>query len=458
MTKTVAEKPSKKSQETSFASETYKSSSKTPPSSSSKQSAAYDPYGRREESTRGGVESSDGQSKSGFKSPGSSSAAAAVSKSSSTTSPPTTSSAAATYQTEGAKLAEAQRAALEAAMQQQSHKDMLGAYRPSPVFPSLSGLSGLSPYHHPGLAGLDAATAAALGAFRHPAYSAAAHLGYPPVSLGLSLASYQQALSAASYGRLATGKPTGDSVCRDPYCTGCPSAMAAASQAAVTSSSTSPITTSSSCPAGCTQCDHIIRTTAGMNSNSSSLAVMSSAQSSSLSTVSSTPSTIVTSTAQSPDSVASRPYVCNWIAADHYCGKRFTSSEELLQHLRTHTSLSVPSAAPSSAEQNLSSPSYSPLLNPSLHPHSHLLAASSALHRTYPTPPLSPLSMARYHPYSKPPTSASPHLSAAAAIPPPPPNPLLSLHHPYAGLGAYYSTHPYSLYSQRMLAGAGVLP
>lgn len=359
-------------------------------------------------------------------------------------------------------------------MQQQSHlsKDIqsLGAYRPSPVFPSLSGLSGLSPYHHPGLAGLDAATAAALGAFRHPAYSAAAHLGYPPVSLGLSLASYQQALSAASYGRLAKNPADPMSVCRDPYCTGCPSSsVLAASQsahAAVTSSSSSPVTSSSanSCPAGCNQCDHI-RTTAS-SSLAAGSSVTSSAQSSHLSTVSSVPSTIVTSTA-SPDSaasIASRPYVCNWIAADHYCGKRFTSSEELLQHLRTHTSLSVPTAVPASSEP-LSSPlgssNYSPLLNPSLHPHSHLLAASSALHRTYPTPPLSPLSMARYHPYSKAPTSASPLSAAAAAsiAPPPPPNPLLSLHHPYAGLGAYYSTHPYSLYSQRMLAGAGgVLP
>ena len=186
--------------------------------------------------------------------------------------------------------------------------------------------------------------------------------------------------------------------------------------------------------------------------------------------------------------------MCNWIAGDNYCGKRFTSSEELLQHLRTHTSLAVPASESAASAAS----SYSSLLNPALHPHSHLLASSSALHRTYPTPPLSPLSMARYHPYSKPPSaSVLPSLST-------PPNPLLSLtaaaatqsqlaalgaaggslnplaslggHNPlsayaaaaaaaaasasnplagHPSLGAYY-THPYSLYSQRL--GAGVLP
>lgn len=31
---------------------------------------------------------------------------------------------------------------------------------------------------------------------------------------------------------------------------------------------------------------------------------------------------------------AQRPYVCNWIVGENYCGKRYPSSEELLQHLR----------------------------------------------------------------------------------------------------------------------------
>ena len=35
------------------------------------------------------------------------------------------------------------------------------------------------------------------------------------------------------------------------------------------------------------------------------------------------------------------PYICNWMAGRDYCGKRYTSAEELLVHLKTHTSLSV---------------------------------------------------------------------------------------------------------------------
>lgn len=361
------------------------------------------------------------EDKSGFKSPGSKTSAA---------SPSVPSATASAFTAADTKLSEAQRAALDAltAQQQQLAKDMsplsasLGAYR-APMFPSLPGL-------HPGaygLPGLDPATAAALGAFRHPAYPSP--MAYPPTSLGLTLA-YQQALT--SYGRLGhpmAGKS--DQVCRDPYCAGCPSSLPVSAP-----SSTSP--SGGPCPAGCNQCDH--QKTSLASSTSTATAT------------SSAPS--ITSTASvSPSLASSRPYVCNWIAGDQYCGKRFTSSEELLQHLRTHTSLSVP---PTPSVES----SYSSLLNPTL-AHSHLLASSAALHRTYPTPPLSPLSMARYHPYSKP-SAASP-LTAPSAAPPAGPSPMLSLHNPYAAaaaaasLGAYYS-HPYSLYSQRMLAGAGVLP
>ena len=35
------------------------------------------------------------------------------------------------------------------------------------------------------------------------------------------------------------------------------------------------------------------------------------------------------------------PYICNWMAGRDYCGKRFTSAEELLVHLKTHTNLSA---------------------------------------------------------------------------------------------------------------------
>ncbi|XP_037071396.1 zinc finger protein Noc-like [Pollicipes pollicipes] len=79
------------------------------------------------------------------------------------------------------------------------------------------------------------------------------------------------------------------------------------------------------------------------------------------------------------------PVVCSWMADGRYCGKRFASTEELMQHLRSHTSHRSPFAPA----------------------------------------PLSPLSAARYHPYSKP---ASLALAAAAQ--------------PGSLAGAYYA--PYS--------------
>ena len=90
-------------------------------------------------------------------------------------------------------------------------------------------------------------------------------------------------------------------------------------------------------------------------------------------------------------SAAPRPYVCNWIAADQYCGKKFATSDELLQHLRTHTNLSTSEA------------SGAPTTQPA--------PAHPLLHRNYPTPPLSPLSAARYHPYAK---QSAPNLNPAA--------------------------------------------
>ena len=34
-------------------------------------------------------------------------------------------------------------------------------------------------------------------------------------------------------------------------------------------------------------------------------------------------------------SLGERPFVCNWL----FCGKRFTRSDELQRHLRTHTGM-----------------------------------------------------------------------------------------------------------------------
>lgn len=40
------------------------------------------------------------------------------------------------------------------------------------------------------------------------------------------------------------------------------------------------------------------------------------------------------------------PYVCNWVAGSKHCGKSFTTSEDLFQHLRTHTQSGSQSSFP----------------------------------------------------------------------------------------------------------------
>ena len=40
------------------------------------------------------------------------------------------------------------------------------------------------------------------------------------------------------------------------------------------------------------------------------------------------------------------PFICNWVQDSKNCGKNFTTSEELLQHLRTHTSAANASSTP----------------------------------------------------------------------------------------------------------------
>lgn len=155
-----------------------------------------------------------------------------------------------------------------------------------------------------------------------------------------------------NYGRLKSAGSSAESmipICRDPYCTSCQLSshlLAASAQ------------NGKPCPPGCTQCDIKSPNFLSGNHGNTLAAAYAQAQLAALAAAS------------------QMPYICSWIGGDAtYCGKRFLTSEELLQHLRTHTSSES-------------------LLNVSAH---------SLLNRTYPTPPLSPLSTARYHPYSKPP-------------------------------------------------------
>lgn len=196
-------------------------------------------------------------------------------------------------------------------------------------------------------------------------------------------------------------------VCRDPYCTGC-----SLSSHLLGGGSTTVKTTS--CPAGCTQCDHATSKASSYLGHNPAAAAYAHAQLAALAAAS------------------HLPYVCNWISGDaSYCGKRFSSSDELLTHLRTHTS--VGSVSEASALSMLSASTGLPPTHP-------------LLHRTYPTPPLSPLATARYHPYSKPsllpPSLTSSHLSS------------FPIGHP--GLPPYLS--PYSLYGPRLGATPGMHP
>ncbi|XP_041117611.1 zinc finger protein 503-like [Polyodon spathula] len=130
------------------------------------------------------------------------------------------------------------------------------------------------------------------------------------------------------------------------------------------------------------------------------------------------------------------PHVCNWVSANGPCDKRFSSSEELLNHLRTHTAFT-------GTEKLISGyPSSSSLASAA--------AAAMACHMHMPPTgaPGSPSTLAlrsphhalglssRYHPYSKSP------LPTGAPVPVP------------AATGPYYS--PYALYGQRLTTASAL--
>ncbi|KAK9729906.1 hypothetical protein QE152_g15710 [Popillia japonica] len=259
-----------------------------------------------------------------------------------------------------------------------------------------------------------------LGTFKPGALPpSSAFLGaYPPpgIPLGMdlmasSLMSQHHALKSSGlspYLNYARMKNPSDlvPVCRDPYCTGC--SLSSHLLGSAVSAKTA------SCPAGCTQCDHATSKASSYLGHNPAAAAYAHAQLAALAAAS------------------HLPYVCNWISGDaSYCGKRFSSSDELLTHLRTHTS--VGSVSEASALSMLSASTGLPPTHP-------------LLHRTYPTPPLSPLATARYHPYSKP-SLLPPTLTSS-------PLTTFSLGHP--GLPPYLS--PYSLYGPRLGATPGMHP
>ncbi|KAJ8408604.1 hypothetical protein AAFF_G00252390 [Aldrovandia affinis] len=120
------------------------------------------------------------------------------------------------------------------------------------------------------------------------------------------------------------------------------------------------------------------------------------------------------------------PHACNWVSAGGPCDKRFSSSEELLAHLRTHTALpSMEGKLLSAYAPSVSSASSSCHLH--LPPQGSPSLASSFSLRAPPG-----LGLARYHPYTK------VHLPAGPSLP------MASLQ----ASSPYYS--PYAFYSQRL--------
>ncbi|CAK1599148.1 unnamed protein product [Parnassius mnemosyne] len=218
-----------------------------------------------------------------------------------------------------------------------------------------------------------------------PVTSSAFLSGLPPSGFPLPMDLMTSSLMAAQHHALKNGlnpylayarmkAPGSDmGICRDPYCTGC--------------SLSSHLLKSAVCPAGCAQCDHT-KTPFSLPSGHPAAAAYAHAQLAALAAAS------------------QLPFVCSWMAGDSaYCGKRFATSDELLQHLRSHTA---------SGE---SSPSLS-----------MLSATHPLLQRTYPTPPLSPLTP-RFHPYSKP-----SHMVSSPPLPFPLP--------PHPSLAAYFPSYP----------------
>ncbi|KAK9530295.1 hypothetical protein VZT92_011805 [Zoarces viviparus] len=132
------------------------------------------------------------------------------------------------------------------------------------------------------------------------------------------------------------------------------------------------------------------------------------------------------------------PHICNWVSANGPCDKRFSSSEELLGHLRTHTAFAgtekLISGYPGSS--SLANAAAAAAMACHMHmPHNGSPGSPGTLALRGPHHPLGLSS--RYHPYSK-----SPMHTPGAPVPMP------------AATGAYYS--PYAFYGQRLTTASAL--
>ena len=166
-----------------------------------------------------------------------------------------------------------------------------------------------------------------------------------------------------------------------------------------------------------------------------------------------------TAAGASATATAGGPYICNWMnGREGYCGKRHTSAEELLQHLRTHTNLSTTDSA------SLLSGAAPSLYSPGLFGGAGSAAAAANLHRSYAAnSALSSLAASnRFHPYGKPGGAAGlgsaipPTLGLGAlGLPPSLPPSLAGLGAGAAAAAAYNPASLYaSLYGSRLAGGS----
>merc|ERR1712130_808612 len=125
------------------------------------------------------------------------------------------------------------------------------------------------------------------------------------------------------------------------------------------------------------------------------------------------------------------PYICNWMNGRDYCGKRYTSAEELLVHLKTHTNLSASDSAllnPSSAYAGLFAQS--------------LMRQGGGGGQILPS--AMSLQASRYSPYQRPGAPLPPSLSSLGGLG----SPLAGLPPSLASLG--YPASLYALYGARL--------
>lgn len=301
---------------------------------------------------------------------------------------------------------------------------------PYPSVPGFAGLSGF-PHPYPGFPYLGHGLPGELSSSIPYPSSLTAHAGLYSSSSAAAAMALAQSQAAAlkhasalsspyvTYTRVRTpsGSTTLVPVCRDPYCSNCQLTM-----------QTQHLSSQCTAP-GCAQCAHekSLHSLSGLGLAGSVPMLPGFPASAGASGLPSLPSSL--SSLYPPGALGAPqglPFVCNWMAGTDYCGKRFTTSEDLLQHLRTHTS-STETSSLAAAYGGLS------VFPPSINPVSHLptpgAISPNSIRRSYPTS-LSPvnglLGANRYHPYKSP-------VLSSQSVPP---------------LGHYYS--PYALYQQRL--------